>query len=65
MNSDPNNHYTQQECRQEFYKTCRDFVDQLHRIDQVTPGQPTEEPKWWVDMMALTRQLRPYADKYK
>lgn len=58
------NNPTQQECSQQFYLACKDFISKLDNIDQDTPGQPTTEPTWWVDMMTLRRELQKHANKH-
>lgn len=54
---------TQDECRKEFTVALREFVAKLDAIDSDTPATPVEEPKWWLDMMALRREARSVEDR--
>lgn len=50
-------HPTQNECRLRFLRALDAFKQELREIDQETPAVPVEEPKWWLIMSDLEREV--------
>lgn len=58
---------TQAECCKSFAEMAKGVITGIDAIDKATPANPNypdHEPTWWVEMIAIQRQLQEWVDRH-